>query len=105
VCQPRSEKVVPALNIILQLALPNVFRVDVLMSYHECVVGGCYFGIQRTFLAIKRKLFWHGYYQDVLKYVRSRDCCQRIKVDRHTQPTPLINMPINKPFGHLGACS
>jgi hypothetical protein len=70
-----------------------------LRSYHDCVAGGCHLGIQRTFLAIKRKFFWHGYYQDVLEYARSCDCCQRIKVDRHPRPAPLINMPIDEPFG------
>ena len=103
VFQPRSRH--NAANdldrLILQLALPNVKRLDVLKAYHDCQAGGGHFGVNRTFGAIRLKYWWPKMYQMIQDYVQNCDVCQRIKVDRHRHPAPLNPLPVEEVFSRI----
>ncbi|MCG8044300.1 MAG: DDE-type integrase/transposase/recombinase [Candidatus Thiodiazotropha taylori] len=88
-------------QLILQLALPEVKRPDVLKAYHDCLAGGGHFGITRTFGAIRLKYWWPKMYQMIQDYIHNCDICQRIKVDRRRHPAPLHPLPIEETFSRV----
>ena len=96
--ESRGKKLSPEDRTIIQLAVPTELRQDLLTSYHDSAAGGCHLGIQRSFAALRYKYYWPKCFQDVENHVRTCDVCQRIKVDRHSHPAPLSNMPVNKVF-------
>lgn len=57
ILQPRYKNKVNAEIMIKQFAVLEVLRDDVIRSYHDSLAGGCHLGIQRTYMAIKTKVF------------------------------------------------
>ena len=88
-------------QMILQLALPKVKRLEVIHGYHDCIAGGGHFGVNKTFGAIRLKYWWPKMYQMIQDYVKNCDVCQRIKVDRHHHPVPLHPLPVDGVFSRL----
>lgn len=88
-------------QLILQLALPEEKRQDVLKAYHDCLTGGGHFGVTKTFGSIRLKYWWPKMYQMIQDYVQNCDICQRIKTDRHRLPAPLHPLPVEETFSRV----
>ena len=84
---PRSRNAPDKNRMIKQLAVPVSHRAAILAQYHDQ-------GHDRTYHAIKLKYFWPGMYQEVGRYVRGCEACQRAKRSFHFHPAPLQPMPI-----------
>lgn len=100
---PRSKKGkdVDFDKFILQLAVPKSKRKDILLAYHDCQAGGGHFGHKKTYYSIRDKYFWPQMYDDIEKYVKTCDTCQRTKIVRNKAPPPLTPLPIGEPFSRV----
>ena len=76
-----------------QLVVPHALRDDVLLSYHDSLIGGGHQGIERTFHHIREKYYWPGMYADVAYYVKSCVDCQQAKRPIHAKKPPLQPLP------------
>ena len=76
-----------------QLVVPHTLRDDVLLSYHDSLIGGGHQGIERTFHHIREKYYWPGMYADVAYYVKSCVDCQQAKRPIHAKKPPLQPLP------------
>ena len=85
---------------IKQLVVPACLRNDVLLTYHDSVLGG-HQGVDRTYNSIRQKYFWPKMFSDIDIYVKSCTTCQRVKVNRHAQRAPLQPLPIGDVFSRL----
>ena len=88
-------------QLVLQLALPEEKRSEVLKAYHDCLAGGGHFGVTKTFGSIRLKYWWPKMYQEIQNYVQNCDICQRIKTDRHRLPAPLHPLPVEETFSRV----
>ena len=97
----KADNIIKEENMILQLAVPQCKRKEILTAYHDCKAGGGHFGVKRTFAAIKQKYWWPKMYQDIHDYVSSCDICQRVKVERNRPAVPLSPLPVEDVFARL----
>ena len=95
---PCTRGVPKAQRIIRQLAVPTEWRQDVLLSYHDSLMGGGHQGFDRTYAAVRQKYFWPRMYADILGYIKGCDDCQKSKRHHHAHPAPLKPMPIEGRF-------
>ena len=58
----------------LQLAIPKIFRRQLIEEIHGGVLGG-HFGVQKTIDAVRRYYWWHGVKQDVAEVVKGCPNC------------------------------
>ena len=88
-------------NQIDQLIVPSVYRADVLELAHAGLMGG-HLGIGKTRDRIFAKFFWPGATQEIARYCKSCDICQRT-VDKGRIPkAKLGQMPvITEPFSRV----
>ena len=82
----------------LQLVVPAKYREAVLKLGHCTILGG-HMGRVKTLARIQANFFWPGIGQEVARFVRSCDICQKT-VDRgRIKPAPLHPLPIiTSPF-------
>lgn len=86
---------------IVQLAVPRTKRKAILEAYHDCQAGGGHFGHKKTFQAIREKYYWPKMFDEIEKYVRTCEICQRSKIVRNKAPPPLCPMPVGETFSRL----
>ena len=91
---PRGRKISNDQAIIRQLAVPTNWREDVLLSYHDSLLGGGHQGFDRTYAAIRLKYYWPKMYAQIFDYVKTCDPCQHAKRHFQAHPAPLQNMPV-----------
>lgn len=77
----------------LLLVLPKSMVEYVLQETHDKPTGG-HFGIFRTVDSIRRRFYWPTLDEDVSKYVRTCDLCQRKKANNQRKEGLMIPMPI-----------
>ena len=77
---------------IRTLAVPKTLRKDVMMSFHDCLLGG-HEGFDRSYNKIRMKYYWPGMYADIQKYVKTCQSCQESKPNQHSHPAPLQPIP------------
>ena len=65
-------------RLIKQLVVPRVLRNDVLLPYHDPLVGG-HQGMEQTYQSIWQKYFWPRMFSDIENYVTSCEICQQVK--------------------------
>jgi len=88
-------------NSLLQLFVPRNLRGRLMDAYHTDLLSG-HLGIEKTFYKLRTKYFWPGYYNNLVKFIRSCHTCQRDgKTSFHTQ-LPTIPLPIVTPFERVG---
>ena len=88
-------------RVIKQLVVPVQLRNDVLLSFHDSLIGGAHQGIERTYSIIRERYYWPGMYADIAQYVRScLDCQQSKQTHRPTRP-PLHPLPHPNLFQRL----
>ena len=87
-------------RLIKQLIVPQVLRNDVLLSYHDSLLGG-HQGMERTYQSIRQKYFWPRMFSDIESYVTSCEICQQVKRNYHAMPAPLQPLPAGDTFSRL----
>ena len=81
-----------------QLVVPKELRRQVMSVNHESAFSG-HLGAKKTEVRILPNFFWPGLRQDVIRFCRSCDVCQRTVKRGSVKKVPLGSMPlINTPF-------
>jgi len=76
-------------------------KLEILKTRHDCPTAG-HLGIDKTIELIRRDFDWTNLRDDVTKYVKSCDSCQRNKVERASPRGELRPLPIpNVPWSHI----
>ncbi|KHJ96963.1 integrase core domain protein [Oesophagostomum dentatum] len=61
------------------LFVPIRFRGPICVAFHQSSTAGGHFNWKKTLAKIKRRFYWPQMKEDIFKYVRSCDQCQRIR--------------------------
>ena len=80
-------------RLVKQLAVPHAFRNQILLGYHDSIVGAGHQGIERMYQHVRLKYDWHGMFQDTHTYVKSSPDCQQAKHPIHARRVPLKPLP------------
>ena len=81
-----------------QLVVPKELRRQVMSVNHESAFSG-HLGAKKTEVTILPNFFWPGLRQDVIRFCRSCDVCQRTVKRGSVRKVPLGSMPlIDTPF-------
>lgn len=81
-----------------QIVVPTRFRLHILKVAHESIMAG-HQGVRRTTDRILGDFYWPGMHEDIKRFVRSCDVCQRTTPKGKVGVAPLGNMPlIRTPF-------
>ena len=81
-----------------QLVVPKGLRQQVLSVNHESAFSG-HLGAKKTEVRILLNFFWPGLCQDIIRFCRSCDVCQRTVKKGNVKKVPLGSMPlIDMPF-------
>ena len=81
-----------------QLVVPKELRRQVMSENHESAFSG-HLGAKKTEVRILPNFFWPGLRQDVIRFCRSCDVCQRTVKMGSVKKVPLGSMPlIDTPF-------
>ena len=81
-----------------QLVVPKELRRQVMSVNHESAFSG-HLGAKKTEIRILPNFFWPGLRQDVIRFCRSCDVCQRTVKRGSVKKVPLGSMPlIDTPF-------
>ncbi|KAL8567981.1 hypothetical protein ACOMHN_029156 [Nucella lapillus] len=86
-------------RLVKQLVVPFALRDDILLSFHDSLLGGR-FATERIYQSIRLRYYWIGMYSDIMDYVKSCDACQKAKRLIHPQNPQLHPLPVapNKLF-------
>lgn len=85
-------------KLVQQLVVPLKLRSQVLKMAHEGLMSG-HQGITRTIDRVLGSFYWPGVQEDIKRYVRSCDTCQRMYPKSKVGKAPLGKMPlIDTPF-------
>ena len=57
-------------RLVKQLVVPFPLRNDILLSFHDSLLGG-HFATERTYQSIRLRYFWIGMYADITTYVKT----------------------------------
>ena len=76
-----------------QLVVPAKYRPSVLKLAHNTALGG-HLGKQKTLTRVQAHFYWPGMGQEVTRYVRSCDICQRTVDKGRIKPAPLQPLPV-----------
>ena len=83
---------------IKQLVVPKKHRVTVMKLGHESVFAG-HMGINKTTDKVQSNFYWPGMHDDIARFCKSCDTCQRTVPKGSVPKAPLVNPPIiTKPF-------
>ena len=63
-------------DVIWQILLPNKFRKQVLTSIHE---KSGHLGQRRCYIALRRRFFWYKFQDELKRWIKTCDMCQRNK--------------------------
>lgn len=84
------------------LAIPKSMVEYILKEAHDAPVSG-HFGVKRTYETIRTRFYWRTIDQDVKRYVKSCDKCQKKKADSRPREGLMMPMPIPaRPFEIVG---
>ena len=76
-----------------QLVVPAKYRPSVLKLAHNTALGG-HLGKLKTLTRVQAHFYWPGMGQEVTRYVRSCDICQRTVDKGRIKPAPLQPLPV-----------
>ncbi len=83
-----------------QIVVPKDYRSKILEMAHD--LAG-HMGVQKTKDRVLEHFYWPGVFQDVQRYCRTCDVCQRMDKGKRKHKAPLIPMPvIDVPFKRVG---
>jgi len=72
---------------------------DILYYFHEDPLAG-HFNIEETFRKVKARYYWPQMYDDIRRYIKSCDQCQ--KRGKNKRIEPLHTIPVEQPFDRIG---
>ena len=82
------------------LKIPNKNEKDsILWMYHNHPTAA-HFGVETTYNKIKEKFFWRGMYNDIRKYIKYCDICQRR--GKKGESGKLYPIKVGEPFERIG---
>ena len=88
-------------DVIKQVVLPQELRQEVMKIGHESILGG-HLAVKKTTEKILNNFFWPNVWQDVRRFCRSCDKCQRTSPKGATKKVPLSKVPvIDEPFSRI----
>ena len=76
-----------------QLVIPKKYRTLVLKTAHDVILSG-HLGITKTLSKIKPHFYWPGMVEDISRYCKSCDVCQKTTPKGYLQKAKLEKMPI-----------
>ena len=76
-----------------QLVVPKSLRIRVMELAHSSILGG-HLGVAKTKDRILACFYWPGLRDDVTRFCRSCDICQRTVSKGRDQKAPLQKMPL-----------
>ena len=84
-------------HLVYRLCVPRNMVQTVLKAAHDIELSG-HLGRDKTYARVRDKYFWPNQYEDVRKYVKTCDSCQRRKADNQNRegvprPMPVGQMP------------
>ena len=83
------------------LVVPKRYRTEIVKIAHESLISG-HLGIQNTLAKIQCQFYWPGIVEDVTRYCKSCDICQRTVDKGRVTKVPLGKMPlIEVPFQRI----
>jgi hypothetical protein len=83
-----------------QVVVPLQYRARIMEMAHD---SSGHLGVQKTKDRVLAHFYWPGVFQDIQKYCRTCDTCQRMDKGRRTRKVPLLPMPvIDVPFKRIG---
>ncbi|KAL7073689.1 hypothetical protein ACQ4LE_007495 [Meloidogyne hapla] len=87
----------------LRILVPEKLKKRVMEDYHKDPLQGGHLGEKRTLEKIKRLMFWNKMTEDVGKYVKQCDECQRRKIiGLHQSKEPITPIePASRPFQRI----
>jgi hypothetical protein len=62
-----------------QLVIPVTMKNFVLYQYHDSPLGGCHFGILKTYRKILSRYYWKGIQRDIIEYILNCKECIKVK--------------------------
>ena len=81
-----------------QLVIPKKHRHIVMKLGHEAIMAG-HMGINKTVDRIQSNFYWPNMYEDITRFCKSCDICQRTVPRGRVPKAPLVNLPIvSTPF-------
>lgn len=79
----------------------EIFDIDeidsILKTYHTSMLGG-HFGFERMKNNIRKFFYWSSMTNDIKKFVRNCEICEKTKVHKHTKPPLQISSTATAPF-------
>ena len=89
-------------TVVKQLMVPSTLQEYIMESGHSNKMSG-HLGIKKTQDKITAHFFWKGAHQDIQRYCKSCDICQRAVYEGKIPQAPMGKMPIkNEPFKKIG---
>ena len=76
-----------------QVVLPESLRKYVMSVAHDTITGG-HLGLKKSREKIMSNFYWPGMYEDVARYCRSCDICQKTVSNGTVQKVPMENIPV-----------
>ena len=78
-----------------RLVIPNqsALRTRLMQECHDAPTAG-HLGKDKTIELVKRRFYWRGMDEDIIKYVTTCDACQRNKPSTQAQMGPMQPLPI-----------
>merc|ERR1711893_249656 len=91
-------RVLLLLLLLLLLLIPKKYREKIMKAAHESLISG-HLGINNTRTKIQTQFHWPGLPDDVMRFCRSCDICQKTTDKGRVPKAPLGRMPtIDVPF-------
>ena len=78
---------------VRQVVLPESLRKYVMSVAHDAITGG-HLGIKKTREKIMCNFYWPGMYEDVARYCRSCDVCQKLVSKKTVLKVQIENIPV-----------
>lgn len=85
---------------VTQLVVPATLRRRIFHHLHSLAIGG-HSGVGRTLAKLRRRFYWPGYKEDVVRWTQWCSECQRYKVSGRQGRAPLQQLPVGMPMERL----
>jgi len=82
-----------------QLVLPTSMRRDIFSYLHGSRIGG-HMGIGSLIAKVRRRFYWPGYKEDIIRWTKWCDVCQR-RTDAGRQRAALQSIPVGMPMERM----
>ena len=83
-----------------RLVLPFKYRDVVMVHLHDSNYAG-HLGGRRTQVRVNQRYFWYKMYDDIARYLRTCDTCQRRKRPGRTPHAPMVTRQVGVPFERI----